>query len=76
MNKIIVILKRIRPDADFEGSENFIEDGLLDSFDVVELISQLENKFDIIIDDMQIVEESFYSVESIAELIRKSGGEV
>lgn len=76
MDKIYEILNDLRPEFDFRESKNFIEDGLLDSFDIVTLVSELEEKFDIMIDALDIVPEKFGSVEAIAELIKKNGGNI
>ena len=45
MSDLITILKTIRPEADFSQSKNFIEDGLLDSFDVVTLVATLDKNY-------------------------------
>ena len=74
--EILDILIELRPEFDFSDSEDFIMDGLLDSFDIISLTSMLEEKYDIKIDALDIVPESFSSVESIIELIRKSGGNI
>ena len=76
MTEIADMLKEIRPEFDFRGSSDFIEDGLLDSFDIISLTSMLEEKYSITVDGMDIVPENFCSVEAIKELIRKSGGTV
>lgn len=76
MDKIYEILNDLRPEFDFRESKNFIEDGLLDSFDIVTLVSELEEKFDIMIDALDIVPEKFESVDTIAELIKKNGGNI
>ena len=66
------ILSEVRPEFDFEGSEDFIEDGYLDSFDVVTLVSEIEEEFGVIIDGMDVVPENFDSVASIIKMIEKS----
>lgn len=71
--KIISILSGLRPEFDFETSSNFIEDGMLDSFDIVSLTTELEENFDIYIDGEDIIPENFSSIESILSLIEKSG---
>ena len=76
MEQIYEILTELRPEFDYRKSMNFIEDGLLDSFDVVTLVTELEEKYDILIDALEIVPENFQSVETIAALITKSGGKV
>ena len=76
METIYQILNSLRPEFDFKESKNFIEDGLLDSFDIVTLVSELEEKFGIMIDALDIVPEKFESVDVIAELIKKNGGNI
>ena len=71
--ELLDILNEIRPEFDYTDSEDFIEDGLLDSFDIISLISILEEKYNIKIDGLDIVPENFSSLESIAALIQKSG---
>ena len=72
-DKILGILNEIKPEQDFDGSDNYIEDGILDSFDIIELITMLEDEFDITIDGMDVLPESFSNVKQIEELVRKSG---
>lgn len=76
METIKSILQDIRPDFDFSESSNFIEDGMLDSFDIVSLVSELEAAFDIVIDGLDIVPENFISIEKIEKLVSKSGGKL
>lgn len=70
--KIISILLELRPEFDFTKDINFIEEGMLDSFDVVNLVDELENNFDIVIDGTDILPENLCSIESIVKLINKS----
>ena len=74
MEKIMEILKGIRPEFDFDTSEDFIEDGYLDSFDLVTLVSELDETFHISIDGLDIVPENFMSVETIANVVKNNGG--
>ena len=53
--KVLSILKEIRPEFDFEESDNFVEDGYLDSFDIVTLVSELETAFDVVIDGLDVL---------------------
>lgn len=71
-NKIIDILNGIRPEFDFSEDVNFIEEGMLDSFDVVSLVSELEENFGININGVDILPENFSSIENIKSLINKS----
>jgi acyl carrier protein len=72
-DKIIRILSEIRPEFDFTKAVNFIEEGLLDSFDIFNLVNSLDNEFRISIDGMDILAENFSSVEKIVVLLRKNG---
>ncbi len=76
MEKIYELLNNLRPELDYRDSQNFIEDGMLDSFDVVALVTDLEEAYDIKIDGLDIVPDNFITVQSIADLIRKNGGEI
>jgi acyl carrier protein len=71
--KIISILQEIRPEFDFSQEINFIEEGLLDSFDVVSLVTSLDERFGISIDGMDIVPENFATIDSIQSLLIKNG---
>lgn len=70
--KIYAILADIRPEFDFKESENFVEDGFLDSFDVVALVSEIEEQFNVIVDGMDVMPENFETVSMICKLIERS----
>ena len=74
MDEIMNILKEMRPEFDFSASSDFVEDGLLDSFDIIGLVSTLEEKYDVLIDGLDIVPENFCSVEAIVDLVNRNGG--
>jgi len=69
--KVEKILNEIRPEFDFSTSTNFIENGMLDSFDVVSLVTMLDMEFNISIEGVEIVPMNFNSVESICTLLSK-----
>lgn len=71
-NQIISILNGIRPEFDFSEDVNFIEEGMLDSFDVISLVSELEENFGININGVDILPENISSIENIKSLINKS----
>lgn len=70
--KILSILKELRPEFDFKESDNFVEDGYLDSFDIVTLVSELETEFDIVIDGLDVLPENFETVKDICNMVNKS----
>lgn len=65
------ILNDLRPDVDFENEDKLIDDGVLDSFDIVSLVSELNSEFDIEINVMDLEPENFNTVEAMLELIVK-----
>ena len=71
---ILAMLEELRPEFDFNESDDFVTDGLLDSFDIISLSSMLEEKFDITIDGLDIVPENYSTVDAIIALVKKSGG--
>ena len=73
---IISILSELRPEFDFNESLNFIEEGMLDSFDIINLVTTLDSEFGISIDGMDVLPDNFSSVERIEALLKKNGVEV
>ena len=73
MKTILEILAEIRPESDFAGSEDFIEEGLLDSFDVVTLVSDIEKNYAISIEGVDILPEYFRNVAAIKALLQRYG---
>jgi len=71
--KILDILNGLRPEYDFSQSANFIDEGMLDSLDVVNLVTDLENAYGILIDGVDILPNNFSSVDSIINLLIKNG---
>lgn len=71
MEKLLELLKNIRPDVDFENETALIDDGFLDSFDVVSIISEIEDVFGVQIHIAELDPENFNSVQSIWALIQK-----
>ena len=71
MEKLNELLKGIRPDVDFENETALIDDGILDSFDVVSIISEIDDVFGVQIRINELDPENFNSVESIGNLIQK-----
>lgn len=72
--QIIKILSELRPEFDFtQEGLNFIEEGMLDSFDIVNLVNDLDSTYGISIDGMDILPENFSSLDSIIALLVKNG---
>ena len=60
--KIIAILNGLRPEFDFSEPVNFIEEGMLDSFDVINIVNELDSTFGISIDGIDVLPENFSSL--------------
>ncbi len=69
-NKILTVLQVIRPEANFESSEDFVEDALIDSLDIVVLVNEIEALFGVKIPGELVIAENFRSVRAIAELVK------
>ena len=69
MKKIIETLEEIRPGCDFAGKAALVDDGLLDSFEVIQFISEIGDKLDVDIPVEDIIPENFNSLEAIEKLI-------
>jgi acyl carrier protein len=73
MSKVATILGHIRPEFDFSQSDDFFEEGILDSFDLITLVSELDQAYGISIDGMDILPTNFCNVAAIESLLRRNG---
>lgn len=65
------ILTTIKPTVDFGNAKAIIDDGILDSLEFMNLISELSERFGIEVDVDDIVPENFNSIESIAAMVNR-----
>ncbi|MEI5983693.1 acyl carrier protein [Sphingobacterium sp. PU5-4] len=72
-NQIVEILNGIRPEFDFATETEFISKGMLDSFDLITLVTELDESFGISIDGTDILPENFETVSAIEALLIKNG---
>ena len=72
-NRLVEILNEIRSEFDFNSDVNFIENGMLDSFDVVALVTALDEEYKISIDGKDIIPDNFSTVNAIETLLSKYG---
>ena len=70
MDKLVEILKGIRPDIDV-NNKRLVDDEVLDSFDIVTLVSEIIDSFGVELSVEDIVPENFNSVEAMLNLIEK-----
>ncbi len=73
MKPVVEILKEIRPEFDFTASNDFMADGMLDSFDMVTLVATMDKTYGISIPGTDIVPENFQNLGTIEALLRKCG---
>ena len=71
MEKLLEILKGIRPDVEFENETALIDDGILDSFDVVSIISEIDDVFGVQIRINELDPDNFNSAEAIWKLVQE-----
>ncbi len=71
MNELMEVLENLRPDVDFENETALVTGGVLDSFDIVGLVAELNDTFDIEIGPSDLVPENFNSAAAIWELVEK-----
>ena len=71
MEELQSILEEIRPDIDFTAEKKLIDDGILDSFDIISIVGELNTAFDIEINVEDLLPENFNSMEAMQELITK-----
>ena len=71
MEELLNILKELHEDVDFEAEENLVDDGILDSLDIVTLITEINDAFDVSIPAEEIIPENFNSATAIWSLIEK-----
>ena len=70
MDKIVKMLESLHPDVDdFATRKDIITAGLLDSFDIVTLVCQMSEEFDIEIPQNEIIEENFNSVAALKAMV-------
>ena len=71
MKNLLSILEDLHPDVDFETCTTLIDDGIIDSFDIVSIISEVNDVFDVVIPPEEIAPENFNSAEAMWELITR-----
>ena len=71
MDGLIQILESINPDVDYRKETNLIDGKILDSFDIITIISEINEEFDIAIPAEEIIPENFNSAQKLYELIQR-----
>ncbi len=71
MDKLMEILTEARPDLDFEKETRLIDDDILDSFDIITIVGEINDVFDINISVGDLVPENFNSANAIWQVVQK-----
>ena len=71
MEQLLEILEEVHPEVDFENCETLIDDKILDSFDIISIISEVNDVFDVTISAEYIVPQNFNSAKALYALIEK-----
>lgn len=71
MEELLEILRDLHPEVDFDTCETLIDDKILDSFDIVSIIAEVNDQFDVTISAEKIVPENFNSAKAIYALIQE-----
>lgn len=70
MDRLLEILQEIKPDIDFETEDALIDDGLLESFDIISIVNAINDEFDVEISVSHLKPVNFNSAEAIWKLIQ------
>lgn len=71
MEELIALLEDIKDDVDFAGCKTLIDDGILDSFDILQIISALNDEYDISIPAGEIIPANFNSAAALYEMVQR-----
>ena len=74
-NVIMEILCELHPDKEFENCSTLVDSKVLDSFDIISLVSELNDEFDIVISAEKIIPENFNSVDAMAKMVSELADE-
>lgn len=71
MNELKELLAEIRPDVDFDMEQHLIDNGILDSFDIISIVGEINTAFDVEINVEYLLPENFNSMQAMYDLICK-----
>lgn len=71
MEELISILEELHPEVDFETETGLVTNGIIDSFDIVTIISEIGDRFDVVVSAEYITPENFDSAETIYDMIQR-----
>lgn len=71
MEELLEILENLHPEVDFSIHQHLIDEKVLDSFDIISIISEISEEFDVVIPAEEIVPANFNSAQALFALIEK-----
>jgi len=71
MNDLLEILTDLHPEVDFETEEHLIDSAILDSFDIITIISEIADTFDVVVPAKEIIPENFNSAQALWAMIER-----
>lgn len=71
MEILLEILEDIHPDVNFEKEQGLIDDGIIDSFDIIRIVADIDEEYDVAIPPEEIVPENFNSAQALYQLIER-----
>ncbi|MGP1459216.1 MAG: acyl carrier protein [Treponema sp.] len=71
MEELLALLKDVKADVDFENCTTLVDDMYLDSFDILQIISQLNEEYDISIPAHEIIPANFNSAKGLLDMIHR-----
>lgn len=71
MENLMEILEELHPEVDFEDCDTLIDDKILDSFDIVTIVAEIDDVFDVAIPAEELVPENFNSAKALYALVER-----
>ena len=75
MTELLEILENLHPEVDFETCTTLIDDKILDSFDIITIISEINEEFDVVVPAEEIIPENFNSAQALHDLVTRLADE-
>ena len=71
MEALLNILSDLHPEVDFDTCTTLIDDKILDSFDIVTIVAEIDGEYDVAIPAEELVPENFNSAQALYALIER-----
>ena len=71
MEALLKILTNLHPEVDFETSTDLVDGKIIDSFDIVSIISEINDEYDVVIPAEEIVPDNFNSAQALWNMVER-----